>query len=807
LTPPSARSQLQKVPLAPFGDRDESSGLPALLTSLVGRERETASLDALLRDPAVRLATLTGVGGVGKTRLAVRVAEELTAEFADGVHFVPLAAIADAALVLPTVARALGLVERGKRSLIAQLLAFLTPRKLLLVLDNLEQVLPVGPALVELLAASPRVTVLTTSRAPLRVSGEHIFPVVPLGLPAIGAADHPALPPERLLEAVASSDAGRLFLVRAQAVDPGLRLTESNAAAIAAVCQRLEGLPLALELAAARSAVLTPAALLTRLERRLPLLVAGPRDQPARLRTMRAAIAWSYDLLSVEDQTAFRRLAVFAGGFPLEAAEVILVDDATGPPAIELIASLVEQSLVIRERPVAGSELMTPRYTMLETIREFALQQLVESGERDDIAARHARWCVDLAVKVRSTGRISQRRGLLTLEAEHPNLRAALAWLLEVGEAKTALHLAGCLAEFWLRHGHLTEGQAWLERALAADQSGPTVARAEALVGLTMVLWPRNQFSRGDQLLTEAETVARAASDTGAVAYVRLHQGYLAALRGDFALAMDRGQEALGTAGAIPQGFSPNAALWLLAHARLARGEDDRAAEHFDRLLAAARAGGDEISLSNALYGLAVIAQRRGATRQALASFVEAAAVCLGFGGGWAASHSLDGAAAAAVALGHPETAVRLFAAADALRRALGAAQDSSFAVDRQKQESALAEAREAFGADVFAATWAAGASLSLEKAVDAAMALIETETTDGVAAPTRGDPGARLGLSAREGEVLRRLTGGESDKEIAAALGITRRTASNHVAAILTKLGVPSRTAAAVIALRDGLI
>ena len=461
------------------------------------------------------------------------------------------------------------------------------------------------------------------------------------------------------------------------------------------------------------------------------------------------------------------------------------------------MTTLVDTSLL--QRTDVGGEI---RFGMLETIREFGLERLAESGEGDGVAARHAAWCIHLAETVRRSGRLSQGRGLAALEAEHPNLRAALGWLLDRGETTSALHLAAQLAEFWLRHiQNWSEGQGWLERALADDEGPPTTARVEALVGLSMLQWPQDAYGRAVELLAEAESAARTVGNAGAIAYARLHQGYVALFRGELGLALARGQETLATCSAIPQEFSCNGALWLVARTSLALGDDERTEGLYERLLAAAHTGGDEMSIANGHAGLAMLAERRGAWAEMLARYTDAAVVCRGIGDVAFAAHSIEGAAAAAVALGRMESAVRLFAAAAALRGAVAAA-PTPRPIDPRYQRHALAAADAALGEERFAAAWAAGAALSLDEAIAEAAAL-----SSAVPATASGTPGASSGLTAREHDVLGLLASGMTDKEIAAVLGISRRTVSSHVDAIRAKLAAPSRTAAVAVAVRDHLI
>jgi predicted ATPase/DNA-binding SARP family transcriptional activator len=438
-----------------------ATSIPAPATALIGRVAEVAELTALLRRGDLRLLTVSGPGGVGKTRLAIETAQRVAADFADGAVFVALAPLRDAALVVPAIMSALGLPDRSDRLPLAQLCEALRDRELLLLLDNFEHVAAAAGDVAALLAAAPRLHVLVTSRALLRISGEHRFSVPPLSL-----ADPVRLP---TLDALAQVESVALFLARARARLPAFQLSAANAHDIATICARLDGLPLAIELAAARAAVLSPKMLLARLDRRLGLLTDGSRDLPERQRTLRATIDWSYRLLDLSEQVLFERLAVFAGGWNLEAAEAVCA--AVGSLTIGILdglQSLIDQHLVQRTGDVAGE----PRFAMLETIREYALERLSARGEAPLTQQAHAAYVLALAesaaVAIHGPEQVAW---FDRLDEEQANGRVALAWLLESGDLAGALRLAAALHWFWHVRGHFAEGRGWLEQALAAGKA------------------------------------------------------------------------------------------------------------------------------------------------------------------------------------------------------------------------------------------------------------------------------------------------------------------------------------------------
>ena len=585
--------------------RATTHNLPTQLTPLIGREQEVEAACALLRQPAVRLLTLTGTGGVGKTRLGLQIATDLVQDFADGVCFVSLAPISDPDLVLPTIAQTLGLRELGDQPLLEYLTASLHEKCLLLFLDNFEQVMGAAPVLTALLRTCPSLKVLVTSREVLRVHGEQAFPVLPLALPNLSHLPGP--------EAVSQYAAVTLFLQRVHSVEPDFQLSAANARTIAAICTHLDGLPLALELAAARLRLLTPQDLLARLEHRLAFLTQGPRDVHTRQQTLRNTLQWSYDLLNAQEQRLFRRLAVFVGGCTLEAVETVC--KALGDEMLDVfdgVASLLDKSLVQQQRTSGNGE---PRLVMLETIREHGLEALAASEELEVTRAAHANYYLRHSEEVEpKPGDPQQAVWLERLEREHGNLRAAMRFSLERGEAgqdmedggEMALRFGVVLRNFWIIHGHWSEGRNFLERALAVSDGTVSVMRAKVLEAAASIAIYQIDYDRGEALCRESLAQCRGCGDTVGTAFSLYLLGTIAWQRGDFAMARSLMEESLALEREVGDKERIAALLSALAGMATQQGEYTKAHALLEESLATHRELGNARDFAISLRALAL---------------------------------------------------------------------------------------------------------------------------------------------------------------------------------------------------------
>jgi predicted ATPase/class 3 adenylate cyclase len=719
------------------------NNLPVQLTSFIGRAKERDEVRQLLAE--ARLVTLTGPGGSGKTRLALQVASEMLASFPGGVFFVPLAPISDARLVASAIAQALGLPEAAGRSRLDSLKDHLHDKSLLLLLDNFEQVIAAAPLAAELLAVSSGLSILATSREGLRLSGERVYPVPPLGLPDLARLPAP--------ESLAQCAAVDLFIQRARSVKPDFRLTPATARAVAEICVRLEGLPLAIELAAARINLLPAPALLARLGNRLSFLTGGARDLPARQQTLRNAIAWSYDLLDEPERRLFRRLAAFVGGCTFEAAEAVAGGGSAGS-ALDSLGSLVDKSL-LRQVEGAGGE---PRFAMLEVLREFGLEELAAHGEREAVRRRHAAFYLALLERAEpGADGAEQAQWMERLEQEHDNLRAALEWAQATeGAGETSLRLADRLGRFWEARGHFSEGRERLAAVLQTEAAqGRTAARARllaragelayrqsdypatiafagaslaicrelgdlpgsasALIKLGNAATEVGDYAAASGFLEEALAIWRELDDRPGTARALISLGWAALRSGDYALANARLEEALGLSQELGDTRSIGFELSGLGEVALRQGRLERAAQLLEASLDLRRQLGNKWGMGVSLGTLGWVAMRQGDWQSAVARLGESLDVRREIGDQGGSAWCLERLAEIARARGQAEKAARLFGAAAALRDAIGSVMDPA---DRPEHENHRAALRAELGPEQFERAWDEGAALPLEAAV-----------------------------------------------------------------------------------------
>ena len=654
--------------------------VPAPVSTLVGRDGELAEICAALRGGEVRLLTLTGPGGAGKTRLAIEAANALAAELPDGAFFVPLDTIRDPALLLPAIAHALAVRESGERPLLESLTERLVGRRVLVLLDNFEQLAHAAQLLTDVLEASPALTFLVTSRAALRLNGEREYPVEPLQ----------------------PTDAVALFVERAQAADPSFQLTDENAAALEEICARLDGLPLAVELAAARTKLLPPQAMLERLDQRLDLLSRGPRDKPARHRALRDTVAWSYDLLEADAQRLFARLSVFSGGTTLESA--VAVCDAS----LDLTATLIDDSLLERSGV---------RLRMLETIREYAREQLAEDEAADEVHRRHAEHFLKLAESELVSG---QAEWLAQLDAERENLRAALAWCVEADEAGLGLRLASSLWEFWWVRGHLAEGRRWLDEALVRGASEPPELRARALHAAASLATRQGAYGRAAELSEQSLALWEELGDVSGTARSLLSLGTVAAEQGDHERAISLSERAAELYSESGDRRGHALAVSNLGGIALEQGEYAKAASLSEQAYGLFETLEDAEGMAFALVNQGFAALSEHEHERALELLRRALRLLAELEFRDVIGYCFEGLAAVLAFTGQAEAAARLLGAAEALRESLGV---DLAPAERETHEETAAAIRGALGEAQFSAAWRQGRELPLAEAIAYALA------------------------------------------------------------------------------------
>ena len=765
------------------------NNLPFHSTSFIGREREIAEVTRLLG--TTRLLTLTGAGGCGKTRLALRLAEEARDAYPDGAWLVELAALADPALVAQTVASTVGLRDGSARSVLDSLVDHLRDKVVLLILDNCEHVVAAAARLADaLLRSCPRLRIVVTSREPLGSAGETVWRVPSLTSPPAGADESP-------LDRVMSYEAVRLLVERGRAARADFTATDRNAPALAEICRRLDGIPLAIELAAARVRVFSVEQIAARLDDRFRLLTAGPRTVLPRQQTLRATVDWSYALLSEPERALLRRLSVFAGGWTFEAAEAVAAGDGIHPHAVlDLLAQLIDKSLVLAEEQRG-----VIRYRLLETIRQYAHERLQEAGEAERTRDRHLACFLRLAEEAESKLRGVEYRSFLDrLEEEHDNLRVALEWsLTPARQDEAALELSGALAWFWWLRSYHDEGRRWLARALEGT-SIRSAARMKALHGAGWLAQHQHDSATARELLDESLQIARELDDQWTVALALHHLGRVAYYDDLPTAARSLAQESLTVAERVGDPWLIAWPLHLLGIAAHIEGDFPLARTYYERSLAIRRELGYQEGIGILLSLLGMTALCEGDLTQANARLQEALSVMQAVAGPWGVAPILASLSGLAAALGQSRRAVRLGAFAAAVSASY---HTPLIPFSAALLREGLALARQRLGEESYAVAWAEGAAMPRDQAIAEALAVEVAPPAARLASRSDGPYGD---LTPTERQVLRLLAVGRTTKEIAAELVVAVSTVDRHITHIYGKLGVRNRTEATAFALKHGL-